>query len=1054
MALNVWTKLSGYEFLYHYTDGLGVPQTTTEFPERTAIDETLPVLFPLDTNIEYTVITGKLPAGLRLQQTDGTLPAKITGTLFEVPRVTQSTFCIRATNKTTKEISDRTYKMSVGGADAPEFVTTEGTLAVGEYQQLYTLERSYIDYQIEAFDADLSAGQSLTYYLVSGQLPDGLTLGRDGKITGFINPSKPINPADGAGIYDDGFYDAVFYDYGVPSVDSTGTVLRPKTLNRNYEFVVGVTDGDVIPYNQVKATGAAIYVTGSVKGSTLTITNGTDIVAGMTVVINGNSFIEGTTIMPFGSNNTTGTGGTGTYRLSAPQPVDIPSSTFILSDIKYTTEYHSQRKFAIYVVGDDYFRADNTTWLDGTGFFTADVTYLRAPVWITQPNLGTYRANNYITIDLQTYDSEMIAYDIEYGKVGWTAATSYAVNDLILVWQDAVWYSTTTYDIGTIVSHNGSRWIALTININQEPDGTSIHWDAFVPDALNSKTYICITAHTSGAEIDFTKFAEYGLPPGMSFDKQAGAIYGSVPYQPAISKIYRFIGIATRYGTNYDSVSTKRTFYLNLIGEVDSVITWNTNSNLGTLNANYVSLLSLSATSTVPGAVLLYNVVGGTLPPGLSLNSDGELVGKVRQFGDDILYRSIWRANRQYNVSDVVQYNDLFYKAVVQSTRASFNSSDWVEYFFTENRGITVIDGGDFVYDGGLTVFDNIFTFTVQVRDQYGYSASERLFTITVDTPNTLVFSNIKTRPFLKMSQRDLWTDFINNTNIFTPSSIYRPNDSNFGLQTELSMLVYAGIETSAAADYISAIGLNHKRKRFQFGDVKSAIAYEPGTNNAIYEVVYVEMIDPMEPNGKRLPSKINAHSFSPNTVTVDNSGLIWSEGFSVNKNPNPDGVRAPTTNQQEKINALEAEYLDLQRPDQLITADRTGYVVSTPNQFEYYVSSISNWRNNIKGAKQWAYNSQTGAYTEVKQLGSERNYLPLWMRSIQPGSKQELDFQLAVPLCYCKVGTSADILLNIKNSKFNFNVLDYTADRYIIDSTEGSTSDKYLIFRNDRITI
>jgi hypothetical protein len=267
-------------------------------------------------------------------------------------------------------------------------------------------------------------------------------------------------------------------------------------------------------------------------------------------------------------------------------------------------------------------------------------------------------------------------------------------------------------------------------------------------------------------------------------------------------------------------------------------------------------------------------------------------------------------------------------------------------------------------------------------------------------------------------------------------------------------MLVYAGIETSAAADYVSAIGLNHKKKRFQFGSIKSAIAYEPGTDNAIYEVVYVEMIDPLEPDGRRLPAKINAHSFSPNTVTVDNSGLIWAEGFEVDKDPNPDGVLDPTVSQQEKIDKLSVQFPDLQRPDQLITADKTGYVVSTPNQFEYNVSSISNWRNSLKNATRWEHNNTTNAYTEAAQLGSERNYLPLWMRSIQPGSKQELDFQLAVPLCYCKVGTSAAILLNIKNSKFNFNVLDYTADRYIIDSTEGSTSDKYLIFRNDRITI
>jgi len=49
-------------------------------------------------------------------------------------------------------------------------------------------------------------------------------------------------------------------------------------------------------------------------------------------------------------------------------------------------------------------------------------------------------------------------------------------------------------------------------------------------------------------------------------------------------------------------------------------------------------------------------------------------------------------------------------------------------------------------------------------------------------------------------------------------------------------------------------------------------------------------------------------------------------------------------------------------------------------------------------------------------------------------------------------------LFLNIKNyvktTNFNFNNLDYTADRYIIDSVEGTTADKYLVFRNDRITI
>ena len=114
--------------------------------------------------------------------------------------------------------------------------------------------------------------------------------------------------------------------------------------------------------------------------------------------------------------------------------------------------------------------------------------------------------------------------------------------------------------------------------------------------------------------------------------------------------------------------------------------------------------------------------------------------------------------------------------------------------------------------------------------------------------------------------------------------------------------------------------------------------------------------------------------------------------------------------------------------------------------------NGISNWRDRLK------YWKDVDLQGNPVSFASERNYLPLWMRSIQPGTKQELGFQLAVPLCFCKTGTADDIILNIKNhiktTDFNFNLIDFTVDRYIIDSVEGYTGDKYLVFRNDRITV
>jgi hypothetical protein len=242
-------------------------------------------------------------------------------------------------------------------------------------------------------------------------------------------------------------------------------------------------------------------------------------------------------------------------------------------------------------------------------------------------------------------------------------------------------------------------------------------------------------------------------------------------------------------------------------------------------------------------------------------------------------------------------------------------------------------------------------------------------------------------------------------------------------------MMIYAGIETTDAAKYISAMGLNHKRKRFNFGDVKKATAVIPGTRTEVYEVIYVEMIDPLEPNGKRLPNKI---TYSPrnNPITTDRTDDFYQSGYAT-----------PNTTKEARMGQ---DGLNTGRLDPLLLSiDSEGYISNYLSE-SYFPNSITNWRERLM---YWQDDLGNG-------FARERNYLPLWMRSIQPGGNQELDFQLAVPLCYCKVGTADDILLNIKFSGFDFKLLDYTVDRYTIDSVKGQSQDKYLVFKNDRITV
>ena len=835
------------------------------------------VILNIEFLATYSVISGKLPPGLRIVNNT------IQGTPFEVPRTTEFEFVIRATNGT--QIADRTFFWTVEGADQPVWQTAAGSLPIGPNNVYYILDSSYIDFQLMAVDTDTAAGQSLKYFIASndGSLPPGLVLTDSGRIVGWVQPALVIPDSAGNGYFDTAVYDTVAFDFGYRSTngydsyiydntifDFSTASLSPKKLNRNYEFIVTITDGD--------------------------------------------------------------------------------------TEVK--------RKFKIYVVGDDYFRADNTITTAGSGSFMVDATYVRAPIWVTPANLGVRRANNYQTIRLDTYedlDLGPIIYSLDASKQ-WAQTTNYKINDLVL---------------------------------------------------YQSKTYLCLEAHTSTTSFATAKWQLQELPPGMQFDPSTAEVFGVVPYQPAITKTYRFTVTATRLSDRTETASSQRTFTVQVLGEVESVMSWVSNPDLGIIEANLISNLSVVASSTVTDSVILYVKTEGELPPGLTLALDGEIVGKVSQFGDGAQYQGIWTAMRSYNANTVVKYNNIYYKAIINSTSATFNTSQWAAYSFA-NPGIVTVDGGSFTLDAGTTTFDRVYSFTIQSRDILGYNAISRTFSLTVNTPNNRLYSNITARPYLKLDQREMFKSFIRNGNVFDATAIYRPGDSNFGIQNDLKMTVYSGIETKTAAQVVSVVGQNHTKKRFKLGEVKKAQAKIPGTNTVVYEVVYIDVIDPLEIGDTYLDLAV-AGSIDPMMATVDQTNIYFNGPFDTSERfwgrPQPYSV----------------------------TADRSD--VYPDGEFRG-PSSITLWRKRIE------------------QLGlHDRNYMPLWMRTVQDGSVQELGFVSAIPLCFCKVGRGEDIMLNIKNylkttPDFSFNKIDYTIDRYTIDSVTGDASDKYIVFRNDRTII
>ena len=714
MANTLWTVNTGHSL---GTIQEGVTQT---------------VSLPIDSTVDsITLISGKLPGGLRLSGTD------LLGTPFEVNKLTTFKFVLRAKKDRRKE--DITLNLTIDGMDEPQWVTPEGDLPLGPNNKFYILDSSPVDFQLQVIDPDLPTGETLEYFIEDdgGELPPGISLGRTtGKLTGIVEPLLALEGRASSGFFDtnlygtfpfdfgvksfNGFesfyYDTTFYDYAVPTQS-------PKKLNRFYQFTVTVSDGVTL----------------------------------------------------------------------------------------------AKRQFKIYLVGDDFLRTDNTIMQIGTGLFTADNTYLRAPVWLTPSDLGFRRANNYVTLFLDVYDPTsnqgIISFTVKKANSDGTPSVLPPGMDIDstngeiagrVPYQPAVTteYRFTVEALRQLGSSSSTSTELVANNLGVDPanefgvydagtktkgfpdDNTSFtdfaanlfrgttqnSWIVFneVPittaDASDNRSYIgsnvinksvwvikngkveftsadkALTTLEQGNN-DYLRSQFRGTIPNVIFQTfdQAGAV---VSNKVITMSFYDYSKRITE--TTNPTVAKDKEFKVKLLGEIESAITWNTSKDLGNIRANFTSTLSVSATSNVPNAIVLYSLDSGRLPPGITLAIDGQLQGKIRQFG--------------------------------------------VPGF----PGLTTIDKTTTktTFDGDTTTIDRSYTFTVKAQDQFKFSATTKEFNITTTDPDDTLYSSVSMVPMLKKTERNTFRNFISDPTIFTPSSIYRPNDPTFGLQSQINISI------------------------------------------------------------------------------------------------------------------------------------------------------------------------------------------------------------------------------------------------------------------------
>ena len=288
------------------------------------------------------------------------------------------------------------------------------------------------------------------------------------------------------------------------------------------------------------------------------------------------------------------------------------------------------------------------------------------------------------------------------------------------------------------------------------------------------------------------------LPSGLSIDLTTGEIYGALPTQAAVESEYSFTVRANRTPLAGVTVFTDKTFTMTVIGNVDVGIAFLTSADLGTITPGISSLFSIEAEAAEANRVLTYNITKGALPPGLSLSSQGNIIGQV----------------------DLTEFK---------------------------------------ILNDSATSFD--YSFTVNVSDQYQSAAANKEFSITVNLPYSVEYGNMSAQGLLSnrvnsVSDADLFYSIAQDPNINNDDVIFRSEDPAFGVRQSPNMLLIAGLEHQTLTTLQQVMEQNHEPKTLYFGDVKTAVARQNGVIK--YEVVYIEMVDNLVNNeGVSVPKSI-----------------------------------------------------------------------------------------------------------------------------------------------------------------------------------------------------
>jgi hypothetical protein len=487
------------------------------------------------------------------------------------------------------------------------------------------------------------------------------------------------------------------------------------------------------------------------------------------------------------------------------------------------------------------------TSIDNT--FSITTEPFKAPIWDPRFDLigsnvdGTFNNFEYIDRKLTAFLPPDTAYDITYSlstvsnrlPPGISFSSSGTLSGIINTPITSNLTATNTFNF-TVIADNGystnskdfEMTVSYAIAIFQKPAFLINSYLGTYSD--QSYEIIPVSAYDPAVSFGSIEYSNTAgeLPPDLQLDTNDGVLYGVLTTQTNYLTNYNFDITATKRNKFNDLIpdaASVKTFNIDIIQKNSEIISWVTTATLGTTYVYTPSFFKVAATGTE--YYLLYFSVGNDLPAGLTLNSNGEILGIPTSTGT-------------YTIT------------VVANTGTVYDKLSW-----------------------NAVVTSKIYPETYAVKS----------FNINVIS-DSLIYTNIYAKLFLSKNQKLLYQQFIENTDVFDTDLIYRPQDANFGVQSEFKMYMHYGVPEQSLNVYNKDFldnPLSNDKKLIYVNKVNT-ITVTDQSGVELYDVVYLNFIDALQ--GTSILNNIRSKFLAVFNDTKINFNFfpLWQKAGSINQ--------------------------------------------------------------------------------------------------------------------------------------------------------------------------